>query len=178
MISTVQGICIPFIINSMEDIQEGSILIRDARESDVPAIFQLIMELAHFEQAPEKVTNSEQQLREDGFGPDPRYRCFVAERESEIIGIALTYDRYSTWKGRCVYLEDLIVTERYRGSGTGSRLMERCVTFARESGAPLMMWQVLDWNSKAITFYESLGAHLEPEWVNCVLPITSERGTA
>lgn len=170
-------ICIPFIMPPMENTKSNPVVIRDAREQDVPAIFRLIMELAHFERAPEKVTNSEEQLREDGFGPHPLYHCFVAELEEEIIGIALTYDRYSTWKGRCVYLEDLIVTERHRGTGVGSELMKCCVAFAEEIGAPLMMWQVLDWNSKAITFYESLGAHLEPEWVNCLLPITSEKGS-
>lgn len=150
------------------------ISIRPARESDAPSIFALILELAEYERARDEVENTVEQLRTDGFRDPPLYHCFVAEEHGTVLGIALLYTRYSTWKGRCLYLEDLIVTRSRRGEGLGKRLMERCIAYARETGSPRLIWQVLDWNTDAIAFYQSLGASLQPEWVNCVLPITGD----
>jgi GNAT superfamily N-acetyltransferase len=146
------------------------IVIREAKAEDVPAIYQLILELAEFEQALKKVENTEAHLLEDGFGENPLYKCFVADDHGAIAGIALVYFRYSTWKGRSLYLEDLIVTHQRRGEGLGKALLVRCADYARQTGSRLMIWQVLDWNTGAIDFYKSLGAELQPEWINCVLP--------
>lgn len=174
-----------------------SVEIREATPEDIPGIYALIRELAEYERALDQVENTPERLLADGFGEQALYHCFVAvDREvaapddrraaaagderaaatattAGIIGIALVYFRYSTWKGRCLYLEDLIVTGSRRGEGLGKRLMDRCRDYARETGSRLMIWQVLDWNSSAIEFYKTLGAELQPEWVNCVLPIES-----
>ncbi len=149
--------------------------IRAATEADVPAIYRLIRELAEYERALDRLENTPDQLRKDGFGDAPLFDCFVAEdtEQDEIVGISLTYFRYSTWKGRCLYLEDLIVTAERRGEGIGKGLLERTVRYAQETESRLVIWQVLDWNTDAIEFYKSFGAELQPEWVNCVLP--SER---
>jgi len=146
--------------------------IRTATEDDVPAIYRLIRELAEYERALDRLENTPEQLRKDGFGDAPLFDCFVAEdtERDEIVGISLTYFRYSTWKGRCLYLEDLIVTAERRGEGIGKALLERTVRYARETASRLVIWQVLDWNTSAIEFYKSFGAELQPEWVNCVLP--------
>lgn len=153
-------------------------MIREATAQDVPAMFDLITELALFERAADRIENSEDRLREDGFGENPLYRCFVAEEQGAILGMALVYFRHSTWNGRCLYLEDLIVTSEHRKRGIGGLLMERCIDFARETGSRLLVWQVLDWNRSAIAFYESLGARLDSEWVNCVLPISGNDHSA
>ena len=149
--------------------------IRTAAAADVPAIYRLIRELAAYEKALDRLENTIEQLRADGFGENPLYHCFVAEDASsgEVIGISLTYFRYSTWKGRCLYLEDLVVTAGRRGEGIGKALLERTVRYARDSASRQLIWQVLDWNTSAIEFYKAFGAELQPEWVNCVLP--SER---
>ena len=149
--------------------------IRTATPDDVPAVYRLIRELAEFEQASDQLENSPEQLYVDGFGKDKLFDCLVAEdaESGEVVGISLTYFRYSTWKGRCLYLEDLIVTASRRGEGIGKALLERTIEYARESGCRSVIWQVLDWNTSAIEFYESFGAELQPQWVNCVLP--SER---
>jgi GNAT superfamily N-acetyltransferase len=146
-------------------------IIRDATEQDAPEIFALILELAEYEEALDQVENTPEKLLADGFGERPLYHCFVAQEGSSIVGIALVYFRYSTWRGRCLYLEDLIVTRTRRGTGLGKRLMQRCIDYAGETGSRLVIWQVLDWNESAIEFYRSLGAELQPQWVNCVLPM-------
>ena len=145
------------------------VVIRDAKPSDTSAIYALILELAEYEEAVERVENTEERLRNDGFGDDPMFHCFVAEEGSTIVGIALCYFRYSTWKGRYLYLEDLIVTESRRGKGLGKLLLKRCIEHAENTGSRLLTWQVLDWNASAIEFYKAVGAELQPEWVNCVL---------
>ena len=143
--------------------------IRKARREDCPRLMELIRELAEFEKAPEAVTASLPHFTESGFGPNPVWWAFVAEEDQMIVGFALYYIRYSTWKGQRMYLEDIIVTESARGKGIGSMLMNRLIEEAREKKFSGMMWQVLDWNEPAIGFYKKYNAVFEGEWINCNL---------
>jgi GNAT superfamily N-acetyltransferase len=143
--------------------------IRKGRSEDVPQVFGLVQELALYERAPEQVTNTIAQMTEDGFGANPIYGLIVAESEGRIIGISLYYTRYSTWKGKRLYLEDLIVTESMRGHGAGKLLLDATVAEAHATNGTGVMWQVLDWNTPSIEFYERYGARLDSEWVNCHL---------
>ncbi len=127
-------------------------------------VFRLIRELAIYEREPDAVEVTEQQLLRDGFGPDPRFRCFVAEGEGRIVGMALIYPRYSTWKGPVIHLEDLIVTEEARGLGVGSALLTEVIRYASEQGVKRVCWEVLDWNEPAIDFYEARGARVLRDW--------------
>jgi GNAT superfamily N-acetyltransferase len=108
-------------------------------------------------------------MEEDGFGPDPVYGFFVAEDGETIIGLSLYYWRYSTWKGKRLYLEDIIVTETERGKGAGKLLFDRTLQQALDENCTGMMWQVLEWNEPAINFYKKYGSKLDSEWVNCNL---------
>lgn len=143
-----------------------SIIIRDAVREDVPIMFELIKELALYEKAPEQVTNTVEQMYVDGFGNNPIFGTIVLEVESEIVGMALYYFRYSTWKGKRLYLEDLIVSETMRGRGLGEKLLESVIEKARQTACTGLMWQVLDWNEPAINFYKKFGAKFDEEWVN------------
>ena len=141
--------------------------LRRGVEADLPQVLGLIRELAEYEKAPEAVTNTLAAMQRDGFGPQPIFGFFVLENEAaEIIGLALYYTAYSTWKGRMLYLEDLVVTEAARRGGLGRRLFDAVVAEARATGAVRMKWQVLDWNEPAIGFYKKLGATIEGEWLN------------
>ncbi len=141
--------------------------IRRGLEADLPAVLALIQELATYERAPDAVTNTLADMRRDGFGPQPSFGFFVLENAAtEIIGLALFYTAYSTWKGRMLYLEDLVVTEAARRGGHGRQLFAAVVAEARATGAKRLKWQVLDWNEPAITFYQKLGANLDGEWLN------------
>lgn len=140
--------------------------VRLAKPSDVPVMLDLIKELAVFEKAPNAVINTAEQMLEDGFGLHKIFDAFVAEHEGNVIGVAITYYRYSTWKGKCLYLEDLIVSEKFRGLGAGQLLFNNCIDFGKENQCNKMVWQVLDWNQPAIDFYEKYGAHLDGEWIN------------
>src|SRR5690606_29061798 len=120
------------------------ITIRAGRKEDLPRVLELIKELAEYERAPHEVTNTVARLEEDGFGSHPVYGFFVAEKENNIIGLSLYYWRYSTWKGKRLYLEDIIVTESQRGQGTGKALFDRTMEKALEEKCTGMMWQVLD----------------------------------
>lgn len=141
-------------------------MIRKANASDIPSMMKLIVELAIYERAPNEVTNTEQMMFKDGFGDNPLYHAFVADIEGEIIGFAITYYRYSTWKGRCLYLEDLIVTENYRNKGIGQKLFDYCLSFGKKNSCEKMIWQVLDWNQPAINFYNKNNAQLDNSWIN------------
>ena len=140
--------------------------IRSATAKDVPDLLELVRELAVFEKAPNEVINTEEKMLEDGFGVNKLFDAFVAELNGEIIGLAITYYRYSTWKGKCLYLEDLIVTEEHRGIGAGQQLFTHCIDFGKENGCHKMIWQVLDWNKPALNFYTLYGAQLDGEWIN------------
>ncbi|MFN3528310.1 MAG: GNAT family N-acetyltransferase [Bacteroidia bacterium] len=153
-----------------------SIHIRWATQADMPAVYALIRELAIYEQAEAEHSCSLEQLIADGFGPQPAFECFVAECSGMVSGMALFYTKYSTWKGKCIYLEDIVVRETFRGQGIGKALMKRLITLAAERKAGRLEWQVLDWNAPAIAFYKSLGAHLDAEWLNCKLSFEQLQG--
>lgn len=141
-------------------------VIRKGRKADCLSTLELIQELAVYEKAPQELDISLKDLEEDGFGENSIYELFVAEQNDKIIGIAVFYEKYSTWKGRCIYLEDLIVTESKRGIGAGKALFEAVVSFAKEKNSGRMEWQVLDWNTPAIDFYKSYSAELDGTWYN------------
>ncbi|MHA7129566.1 GNAT family N-acetyltransferase [Algoriphagus namhaensis] len=146
--------------------------IREGKKEDLPRILELIHELAIYEKAPEEVINTVELMEKDGFGPHPVFGFFVCEKEetAEIIGTSIYYYRYSTWKGKRIYLEDLIVTESERGHGAGKLLFNAVMKKGLEEACSGMMWQVLDWNDPAINFYKKYyGATLESGWLNCHL---------
>ncbi len=142
-------------------------IVRKGKASDSAAVLALIHELALYEKAPDEVDINEETLKADGFGENPSYDLFVAEIKGDIIGMALFYEKYSTWKGRSIYLEDLIVTEMERGKGAGKALFEAVAKEAKKRNSGRMEWQVLEWNQSAIDFYENAGAELDGEWINC-----------
>jgi len=140
--------------------------IRRAVKADCPALLALIKELAEYEKAPEQVTVTLAHFEDSGFGNHPVWWGFVAEHADVVVGFALYYIRYSTWKGQCLYLEDFLVTEAHRGKGIGAQLFERVMQEAKDKGFRRMVWQVLDWNEPAINFYKKYNANLDPEWIN------------
>ena len=146
-----------------------SFIIRHGDEADVEGMFRLVRELALFERAPEQVVNTEHILKKDGFGKHSVYKVIVAEAADtgDIIGMALYYTAYSTWKGKMFFLDDLVVTEKYRRYGIGRRLMNEFLREARDVGVEQVRWQVLEWNEPAIAFYKSLGAEMDAEWITC-----------
>jgi GNAT superfamily N-acetyltransferase len=139
-------------------------VIRDAREDDMTQVLGLIRELAIFEKEPDAVEVTVEELIREGFGDHPLFHCFVAEVKDEIVGIALVYYRFSTWQGRSVHLEDLIVKESMRGTGLGSALYREVLKYAKSKGVRRVEWVVLDWNTPAIDFYEKSGAKLLKDW--------------
>jgi GNAT superfamily N-acetyltransferase len=140
--------------------------IRYAVQEDCERLLELIHELAMYEKAPQEVTVKIEEFVDAGFGTNPVWKAFVAERDGKILGFALYYVRYSTWKGCRLYLEDFIVTEQERGKGIGKILFERVMQEAKEKGFNGMSWQVLDWNAPAINFYNKYQANLEAGWLN------------
>ncbi len=143
--------------------------IRVAEKTDCPRLMELITELAMFEKAPEEVTVTLAEFESAGFGKQPIWKAFVAETEGFIVGFALYYVRYSTWKGCRMYLEDLIITEAYRSKGIGMLLIKTLVKEALQKGFSGMLWQVLDWNEPAIGFYKKLNASFDGSWINVSL---------
>ena len=141
--------------------------IRTATKQDCPRLLELVKELALYERAPQEVTVSLQHFEESGFGARPVWWAFVAEENNIILGFALYYIRYSTWKGQAMYLEDILVTEKARGKGIGGKLFDRLIEEAKEKGFNRIAWQVLEWNEPAINFYKKYNASFDGEWVNC-----------
>jgi len=130
---------------------------------------ELVRELAIYEKAPNEVTVTEEHFIESGFGSHPVWWAFVAEVDGAVQGFALYYIRYSTWKGQRLYLEDIVVTEQMRGKKLGQLLFNRLIEEAKALNLTGMVWQVLDWNESAISFYKKYNATLDGEWVNCSL---------
>jgi GNAT superfamily N-acetyltransferase len=145
------------------------VTIRVGLKKDLPRVLELVKELAEFEKAPHEVINTVELMEQDGFGINPIFGLFVAEVEGQIIGISLYYWRYSTWKGKRLYLEDIIVTESMRGQGIGKLLFDHTMQHALDENCSGMMWQVLDWNEPAINFYKKYGSKMDGEWMNCTL---------
>ncbi|HTA62175.1 MAG TPA: GNAT family N-acetyltransferase [Bacteroidia bacterium] len=142
------------------------IKIRKGVEADLDQVLALVKELAIYEKAPNEVEVTLAEMHNWGFGNDRVFEFFVAEHEHKIIGIALYYYKYSTWKGKCLFLEDIIVTEAYRRYGLGSKLFNEVALVAKQQQVRRMEWQVLDWNEPAINFYKKYNAHLDGEWIN------------
>jgi GNAT superfamily N-acetyltransferase len=150
-------------------------IIREGRKEDLPAVLVLIKELAVYEKAAGEVENTVEQMEIDGFGHNPIYGLFVVMNDKKVIvGISIYYYRYSTWKGKRLYLEDIVVTESERGSGIGKKLFDHTIKKGLDENCNGMMWQVLDWNEPAINFYKKYyQANLDGEWFNC--SITKEQ---
>ena len=140
------------------------IKIRNVEKEDMKRVHELIMELALYEKLPKEVDLTIDDLINDGFGKRKLFNCFVAEVNSRVEGMAIIYNRYSTWKGRTIHLEDLIVTKKMRNNGIGALLLDKVILFGKQMGVKRISWEVIDWNTKAIKFYERKGAKLIPDW--------------
>lgn len=138
--------------------------LRFAEERDMESVLALIQELADFEKEPDAVVITQEDLIRDGFGDSPKFQCFVAEKDNTIIGMALFYPRYSTWKGPTFHLEDLIVTQHQRGTGVGKALYTAFIKYAASQKVIRIEWAVLDWNTHAVDFYKQSGASVLEDW--------------
>jgi GNAT superfamily N-acetyltransferase len=144
----------------------NNLIIRKGEKRDLPATLDLIKELAVYEKEPDAVVVDLESMERDGFGSNKVFDFFVAELDNEIYGIAVYYFKYSTWKGTCLYLEDIVVSESKRSLGIGSRLFESVVDVAKSRKCRRMEWQVLEWNEPAIAFYKKHKAIFDHEWIN------------
>lgn len=145
------------------------VTIREGSASDLEAALELIKELAAYEKASHEVTNTIEMMIEDGFGSNPVFGFCLAELNERAVGLSLYYYRYSTWKGKRLYLEDIIVTKKERGKGIGKMLFDVTMQKSIDQNCTGMMWQVLDWNKPAIDFYKRYGTRFDNEWINCHL---------
>ncbi|MDN3691944.1 GNAT family N-acetyltransferase [Chryseobacterium tructae] len=144
----------------------SDVIIRKAVQEDCASMLDLIKELAEYEKALHEVTVTLDEFTEDGFGKSPVWGAFVAELNGKVVGISLYYDRYSTWKGRRLYLEDLVVTERMRGKQIGKLLFDATVEYGKSNAYSGMVFQVLNWNEPAINFYKKYSPKFDDEWLN------------
>ena len=143
-----------------------NVLVRDAVQNDMKQVLMLIKELAKYENSIDEVTITIEDLEKDGFNNHPLYWFIVAENEEKIIGMSFYFIRYSTWKGKFLFLEDFIVSKSYRRNGVGSMLFEKTILIAQEMQVNGMIWQVLDWNDLAINFYKKYNAKIDNQWLN------------
>ena len=141
-----------------------SFIIRAGEQKDVQSVLDLITELAVFEKEPDAVEITTADLLRDGFSDNPKFKLFVAEQEAKVIGIALFYERYSTWKGKSIHLEDLMVTKSKRKIGAGKALYTAVLKYAHENNFNRVAWEVIDWNTNAVSFYKSTGATYLNDW--------------
>ena len=139
-------------------------IVRKGEKKDMPAVLDLIKELAIYEKEPNAVVVTVSDLVRDGFSDNPLFYTFIAEVEGQIIGMALYYYRYSTWKGKTIHLEDLIVKENRRGTGAGYALYTEIMKQGKKDNVRRIEWNVLDWNTPAIDFYNKSGAKLLEDW--------------
>jgi GNAT superfamily N-acetyltransferase len=139
-------------------------IIRDAKKEDMAQVLQLIKELADFENELEAVEVTEDELIRDGFGSQPAFKCFVAEVDHKVEGTAIVFHRFSTWKGKILHLEDLVVSQQMRGKGLGTALLDQVVKHGHQLGVKRINWEVLDWNENAIKLYEKKGAKILRDW--------------
>ncbi|MFZ1805801.1 MAG: GNAT family N-acetyltransferase [Cyclobacteriaceae bacterium] len=151
------------------------VLIRSGREEDLPAVLDLIHELATYTGFSDQVDNTVERMRADGFGPNPIYGLLVAEQNGVILGTSIYYYRYSTWKGRRLYLEDLVVKEGMRKMGIGKMLFEATMEKSLAEKCSGLMWQVLDENTNAIAFYKKYNASFDRLFINCSLDVKNIR---
>ena len=142
------------------------IKIREGKKQDLPSVLKLIKELADFENSLEEVIITLDDLENDGFGDHPWYWFLVAENNENIIGLSFYFIRYSTWKGKFLFLEDFVIKEEYRNQGIGSLLFEETINICKKEDLNGMIWQVLDWNTPAIEFYKKYNADISKEWLN------------
>lgn len=140
--------------------------IRKGTKKDLPIVISLIKELADYEKALHEVKITLSELENDGFSDHPLFWILIAESGNEILGMSFYYIRYSTWTGKNLYLEDIIVKEKYRGHKIGQALFSATIEEAKKMKARQMIWQVLDWNEPAINFYKKFNAELDGEWIN------------
>jgi ribosomal protein S18 acetylase RimI-like enzyme len=151
-----------------KEYKKRIVKIRNARKSDMSAVLGLIRELAIFEKAPDAVIVTVKDLQKDGFGKKPLFKVFIAELDSEVVGMALIYIGYSTWKGKLIYLDDLIVKKAHRNKGVGRMLLDEVIRYAAKEKARVLKWQVLRWNKDAIRFYKRYNNIVfDDEWVDC-----------
>ena len=147
-----------------------NITIRKAERKDCKRLMELIYELAVFEKAPQEMTVTLDHFEESGFGENPVWWAFVAEVDGRVEAFALYYIRYSTWKGQRMYLEDILVSEEFRGKGIGKLLFDKLFEEAKERKLNGVVWQVLDWNEPAINFYKKYeGVQIDSGWLNCAI---------
>jgi GNAT superfamily N-acetyltransferase len=144
----------------------SDIKIRVGTKTDLTEILKLIKELAEYEKAPDEVEVTLAEMENWGFGKDKIFDFFVAEESGVIVGLALYYYKYSTWKGKCLFLEDIIVTEKMRCKGIGKLLFDKIIEVAKSDKVRRLEWQVLEWNEPAIKFYKKYKAILDTEWLN------------
>ena len=142
------------------------IQIREGVKEDLPSVLGLIKELADYENSLEEVIITLEQLESDGFGNHPWYWFLIAEKDNEIIGLSFYFIRYSTWKGKFLFLEDFVIKSKYRRQGIGSKLFEQTINICKKRGLNGMIWQILDWNNAAIEFYKKYNADISKEWLN------------
>ena len=140
--------------------------IRKGIKKDLPAVLELIKELANYENAEDQVTITLEDLEKDGYGSHPWFWFLVAENNQEIVGLSFYWIRYSTWKGKFLFLEDFVIKQEYRRQGIGSKLFEETIKICKKLNLNGMIWQVLDWNSSAIDFYKKYGAAISNDWLN------------
>ena len=147
------------------------ITIRKGVKKDLPCVLKLIKELADYENALNEVTITLKELEKDGFGSNPLYWFLVAEKRNKIIGLSFYFIRYSTWKGKFLFLEDFVIEKQYRNQGVGSALFEETINICKQLKLNGMIWQVLDWNTSAINFYKKYNADINNKWLNGKLTI-------
>ncbi len=145
------------------------VTVRPALPSDCQRMLELVRELAIYEKAPDEVNITLEHFSESGFGQNPVWWAIVAEAEGQVLAFALWYVRFSTWKGQKMYLEDILVTEAWRGKGIGTLLMDELIRIAKEKGFTGISWQVLEWNEPAVNFYKRYNALFDGEWLNATM---------